>query len=162
MSTVTSFHRPRGPARAVLAAMLAAATAAACGPPGEPTPQSAFEPPPAVAAARAGSVTSAQIARQNGKHRAEELLQGRFAGVEVQQLASGGVSVRIRGVTSLALSTEPLYVVNGMPIAAEPGGALRWLNPQDIERIEVLKDPAETAMYGSRGAAGVILISTKQ
>jgi TonB-dependent SusC/RagA subfamily outer membrane receptor len=59
------------------------------------------------------------------------------------------------------LSTEPLYVVDGMPVAAEPGGALKWLAPSDIQRIEVLKDPASTAFYGSRGANGVIVVTTK-
>ena len=93
--------------------------------------------------------------------RAEELLVGRFAGVEVLPLPGGGVSVRIRGATSLTLSTEPLYVVDGMPINTEPGGALKWLPPQEIQKIEVLKDIGSTAFYGSRGANGVILITTK-
>jgi len=93
--------------------------------------------------------------------RVEEMLRGRVAGVEVLDLPGGGISVRIRGVTSVGLSTEPLYVVDGMPVRAEAGGGLNWLNPRDVQRIEVLKDPGSTAFWGSRGANGVVLITTK-
>lgn len=117
-------------------------------------------PPPAVAAAPRGEVTEEDV-KDVRVTRAEELLRGRFAGVEVLPLPGGGVSVRIRGATSLTLSTEPLYVVDGMPINAEPGGALKWLPPQEIQKIEVLKDIGSTAFYGVRGANGVILITTK-
>ena len=117
-------------------------------------------PPPAAAAARPGTVEAEDV-KDMRVARAEELLIGRFPGVEVIPIAGGGVSVRIRGATSVALSTEPLYVVDGMPIHAEPGGALKWLDPHDIQRIEVLKDIGSTAFYGIRGANGVILITTK-
>jgi len=117
-------------------------------------------PPPAVAAAAAGEVTEEDV-KDVRVTRTEELLVGRFPGVEVIPLAGGGISVRIRGATSWNLSTEPLYVIDGLPINAEPGGALKWLPPQDVHRIEVLKDPGSTAFYGVRGANGVILITTK-
>lgn len=93
--------------------------------------------------------------------RVEELLAGRFPGVYVIRTPSGGWSLRIRGVSTLRGSGEPLYVVDGLPVRLDPGHGLDWLNPADIERIDVLKNPAETSMYGVRGANGVILITTK-
>ena len=117
-------------------------------------------PPPAAAAAPPGTIDAEDVKDQRVT-RAEELLVGRFPGVEVIPIAGGGVSVRIRGQTSIALSTEPLYVIDGMPINVEPGGALKWLDPHDIQKIEVLKDIGATAFYGIRGANGVILITTK-
>lgn len=91
----------------------------------------------------------------------EELLAGRFPGVNVLRVP-GGIAVRIRGESTFNGEREPLYVVDGMSIEAGPGGALQGINPGDIERIEVLKDIGSTAQYGSRGANGVILITTKR
>src|SRR5688572_5137643 len=93
--------------------------------------------------------------------RAEELLAGRFPGVEVYR-APGGIAIRIRGASSVYGSSEPLYVVDGMPIEPGPGGALVGINPSDIEKIEVLKHAGSTAQWGVRGANGVILIKTKR
>lgn len=93
--------------------------------------------------------------------RPEELFAGRFPGVQVFQVP-GGIAVRIRGTTSVTGSNEPLYVIDEMIIEPGPGGALVGINPADIERIEVLKDAGSTAIYGSRGANGVILIRTKR
>jgi TonB-dependent starch-binding outer membrane protein SusC len=91
----------------------------------------------------------------------EELFAGRFPGVEVKRIG-GGIAVRIRGAASGSGDTEPLYVIDGMTIEAGPGGALMGINPQDIEKIEILKDIGSTAFYGVRGANGVILIKTKR
>lgn len=104
----------------------------------------------------------------------DQALQGRAAGVQVTQSSGtpgSGISVRIRGTGSLNASSEPLYVIDGIPIntgnfsAIGAGGqgtnALSDLNPNDIESMEVLKDAAATAIYGSRGANGVVLITTK-
>jgi TonB-dependent SusC/RagA subfamily outer membrane receptor len=91
--------------------------------------------------------------------RVEELLVGRFAGVYVMPTPSGGFSISIRGAAGLG---EPLYVVDGMPVEVTPGRGLDWLDPADIARIDVLKNPAETSMYGGRGANGVIIITTKR
>lgn len=87
-------------------------------------------------------------------------LQGQVAGVNVT--ASSGepgeaASIQIRGVTSLIGSNTPLFVVNGIPQIGDPG-----LSPNEIESIDILKDAASTAVYGARGAAGVVLITTKQ
>jgi TonB-dependent SusC/RagA subfamily outer membrane receptor len=87
---------------------------------------------------------------------------GHFPGVTVTRTPDGGVSVRIRGTTSIRGNTEPLYVIDGIAIDPGPGGSLIGINPHDIASIEVLKDPAETAAYGLRGANGVIVIKTKR
>ncbi|MEO8561347.1 MAG: SusC/RagA family TonB-linked outer membrane protein [bacterium] len=110
---------------------------------------------------------------------ATQLLQGRVAGVQITQNAGepgGGVQMRIRGGTSIQASNDPLYVVDGVPLqgdspvadamingvnAALPRNPLNSINPNDIETITVLKDASATAIYGSRGANGVVLITTK-
>ena len=91
----------------------------------------------------------------------EELFAGRFPGVQVFS-ANGGISVRVRGGSSINGSNEPLYVVDGITIEPGPGGALIGINPQDVAKIEVLKDVGSTAIYGVRGANGVILITTRK
>lgn len=92
-----------------------------------------------------------------------EALIGQVAGVQIQQIngAPGGegLSVRVRGTGSITQSNEPLYVVDGYPME---GGAFRLLNPADIESMQVLKDASSTAIYGSRGANGVVIINTKK
>lgn len=109
-----------------------------------------------------GSVASLQ---GDATHRPQptslaDLLDGRFAGVEVTRLPSGGISVRIRGQRSFKTSGEPLYVVDGVPQHGVSNGVLDDITPADVRSIEVLKDAGATAAYGSRGANGVILIST--
>jgi len=92
---------------------------------------------------------------------ARQALQGRAAGVDVTQAGSkpgSAPQVRIRGRRSFNASNEPLYVVDGIPTV----GGLDEINPQDITSMEVLKDASATAIYGSRGANGVVLITTKR
>ncbi len=91
-----------------------------------------------------------------------DMLRGRVSGVVVTEGAGGGVSIRIRGTTSIAGSNDPLYVVDDMPVEPDRGGTLSWLNPNDIASISVLKDASATAIYGTRGANGVIVIKTKR
>jgi len=89
-----------------------------------------------------------------------QMLKGRAAGVFVRQNSGepgGGISIRIRGASSVSSDNEPLYVVDGFP--TDLG---KDINPGDIESIEILKDAAATAIYGARGANGVVLITTKQ
>jgi TonB-dependent starch-binding outer membrane protein SusC len=93
--------------------------------------------------------------------RPDQMIQGRASGVQVIQTNSapgGNVSIRIRGTNSINSSNEPLFVVDGFPGA----GDLNTINPSDIESIEILKDASATAIYGSRGANGVVLITTKK
>jgi TonB-dependent SusC/RagA subfamily outer membrane receptor len=92
--------------------------------------------------------------------RVEELLVGRFAGVRVMPTATGGFSIRIRSGASFT-NSEPLYVIDGLPVEVVVGRGVDFLNPADIARIDILRDPAETSMFGGRGANGVVLITTK-
>ena len=92
----------------------------------------------------------------------EELIVGRFAGVQVLPTPSGGFTIRIRGLGTFTGNPEPLYVVDGQPVRVTQGQGIDWLNPGDIARIDVLKDAASTALYGMRGGNGVILITTKR
>lgn len=93
--------------------------------------------------------------------RVEDHLRGRFPGVRVTQTPTGGITVRVWGPT-LQSNQEPLYVVDGQPFEVDPGRGLYWLNPFDIASIRVLKDVAETAAWGVRGANGVVVITTKR
>ncbi|MDR0394756.1 MAG: TonB-dependent receptor [Tannerella sp.] len=90
-----------------------------------------------------------------------EALQGKAAGVDITSNQRPGElgTVRVRGVRSITASNSPLYVVDGVVLSA---GGIETLNPRDIESINVLKDASSTAIYGSRGANGVILVTTKR
>ena len=89
------------------------------------------------------------------------MLQGRISGVIVATAPDGGLSVQIRG-QHYRDQDAPLYVLDGMAITPGPSGSLSGLSPYDIESIKVLKDAADLAMYGIRGANGVIVIKTKR
>ncbi len=93
-----------------------------------------------------------------------QAMQGQVAGVDIQSSGSRpgqAPSIRIRGRRSISASNDPLYVIDGIPQTSSTS-AIFDINPQDIESMEVLKDAAATAVYGSRGANGVILITTKR
>jgi TonB-linked SusC/RagA family outer membrane protein len=110
----------------------------------------------------------------------QQALQGRAPGVQVYQKSGepgGAISVKIRGASSISAGNDPLYVVDGMPVNSDapitgngpgsvgnvnPRNPLNSLNPADIESIEVLKDASATAIYGSRGSNGVVIITTKR
>ena len=129
-----------------------------------------------------GSVSSVKVSETISRQSTtvDQLLQGRAAGIQVTQNAANpgsGISVRIRGTSSLRGNNEPLYVVDGIIISSasedvvatggnntgqEQQNGLNGINPRDIEDIQVLKDASATAIYGSRGANGVILITTKK
>ncbi|KEO73153.1 SusC/RagA family TonB-linked outer membrane protein [Anditalea andensis] len=110
-----------------------------------------------------------------------QAIQGKAGGVQVTQNSGtpgGGVSIRVRGTTSINASSEPLYVIDGVPVNGNTnftggqnfdfGGAdqginiLSSLNPNDIASVEILKDAAATAIYGARASNGVVLITTKR
>jgi len=129
----------------------------------------------AVATVRADEANVGVVTNPNG------LITGRVAGVNITSNSGepgGGIQIRVRGGTSISASNEPLYVVDGVPLQNENGVAeglgiggggaallrnpLNTLNPNDIETITVLKDASATAIYGSRGANGVVLIETKK
>ena len=90
-------------------------------------------------------------------------LQGAAAGVVITQSSgdpTGGYSIRIRGVATMNGDTNPLWGVDGVQYGTHSN--LSWLDPQDVERIEILKDASATAIYGARGANGVVLVTTKK
>jgi TonB-dependent starch-binding outer membrane protein SusC len=94
--------------------------------------------------------------------RVEELIRDRVPGVHVSRTASGDYSFRIRGTRSFIGSNEPLFVIDGMAVPPQTTStALAGLAPGDVVRIDVLKDAGSTAAYGSRGANGVIMITTR-
>ncbi len=121
-----------------------------------------------------GSVSAAQI-KNLSLTSPEQALQGRIAGVNVTS-ASGtpgaAININVRGVGTINGSSQPLYVVDGIPVATgsfsqigvgnQVLNSLADINPNDIESLEVLKDASATAIYGSRGANGVVLITTKR
>ena len=138
-----------------------------------------------------GSVTSVNLSKVSEVPltSVDQALTGRAGGVQINQSsgqAGAGTSIRIRGGNSLNGTNEPLFVIDGFPIINDnaafaaggplgltnsgagnagqgnPNGALNWLNPADIQSIEVLKDASATAIYGSRGANGVIIVTTKK
>jgi TonB-linked SusC/RagA family outer membrane protein len=123
------------------------------------------------------SVTSKDIKEQSVTS-FDQALVGKMAGVQVFQTTGtpgGSVSIRIRGINSISAGSNPLFVIDGVPISNDTrsasGGAngyeqpfnpLSSINPSDIESIDVLKDAASAAIYGSRGSTGVVLITTKK
>ncbi|WP_256867441.1 SusC/RagA family TonB-linked outer membrane protein [Winogradskyella forsetii] len=131
---------------------------------------------------RTGSIAKvdARVIEEQPVNTALEALQGRVAGLDIVSttgLAGGGYSVRIRGQNSIAAGNDPLYVIDGVPFDSGsignqnlsalvlPGGTINPLNtldPSAIASIEILKDADATAIYGSRGANGVVLITTKK
>lgn len=104
----------------------------------------------------------------------ESAMQGRAAGVQVTTsngLAGSSINVKVRGTNSISAGSQPLYVIDGIPVTDgdfSPGNmgagfnALSDINPNDIESIQILKDAAAASIYGSRGANGVVLITTKK
>jgi TonB-dependent SusC/RagA subfamily outer membrane receptor len=158
-------------ARATLVAALVTIPALACGS-RRPSPSTAARPDTvsigygtqarkdvvgAVTTLTAGELDAMRVAR------VEELLQGRVPGLQILRQSNGEYSIRIRGTNSIMGSNEPLIVIDGVPLRT--GGfmnALAGIVPQDIARIDVLKDAGSTAIYGSQGANGVIIITTKR
>lgn len=112
------------------------------------------------------SVVTAAISKVSGDDlnltkpsRIEDALKGKVSGVQITQSSgqpNSDSKVRIRGIGSVN-SSEPLYIVDGMPVS----GGINYLNPNDIESVEILKDAASAAIYGSRAANGVVLVTTK-
>jgi len=126
---------------------------------------------------RAGDITGAVAAVDSSQFNTgtivspAQLIQAKVAGVEVadNNEPGGGNSIRIRGATSITAASDPLYVVDGVPLGTGSGGGLStggrdpldFLNPDDIASITVLRDASAAAIYGSNAANGVVLITTK-
>jgi iron complex outermembrane receptor protein len=125
---------------------------------------------------RAGNITGAVTAVTDSQFNPgrvispAQLIQNKVPGVQVvdNNDPGGGLSIRIRGSTSVSASSEPLYIVDGVPMGTGAGGGLsagrdplNWLNPKDIDNITVLRDASSAAIYGSNAANGVVIIKTK-
>lgn len=118
----------------------------------------------AVGCATTGGPTAGDTSEKPasaGGLRMEDMFAGKFPGVEVFRVPTGGIRLRIRGASTLLGDTEPLYIIDGTRVQSGTGGLL-FIDPGDIQKIEVLKDIGSTSLYGSEGANGVILITTKR
>jgi TonB-dependent starch-binding outer membrane protein SusC len=113
-----------------------------------------------VASVKAKDVTRVQVSSF------DQALQGQIAGVQISNTGGapgGGVNVLIRGVSSITGGVQPLFVIDGYPVTNSGiGNPLNTISPNDIESVDVLKDASATAIYGSRGSNGVIIITTKR
>jgi TonB-dependent SusC/RagA subfamily outer membrane receptor len=144
----------------LLALALLVGLTSACGRPGRTGPGEPVNAAPGDA--RGGIAVTAEDIQRTPSVSIEELLASRFPGVWVSRSPDGGLVIRIRGATSVTGRNVPLFVIDGISIETGPSGSLSGIVPNDIESIEVLKDAAATAMYGVRGANGVIVITTKR
>lgn len=153
--TPVPLHRP-------LARILVVVVLAACAPSRDPQ----LEPAPAgpsPSAPGSATITSEHIDQSPTGDPIEKQLMNRSPGVWVGKAADGSIAVRIRGgSSSVHGNNEPLYILDGVPFQPGPGGSLSGINPYDIASIKVLKDAADIALYGSRGANGVIIVKTKR
>jgi len=105
------------------------------------------------------SLSAEEIAKTKAPN-AQEAIQGRLPGVDVKRSSGkpgADMTIEIRGVNSIYGNTQPLYVVDGIPVSS-----INDINPADIERMDVLKDASSTAIFGSRGANGVVIVTTKK
>jgi TonB-dependent SusC/RagA subfamily outer membrane receptor len=102
-------------------------------------------------------------AQDANKQQVLQMLQGHVSGVDIMRLSSGKISLRVRGPGSFNMNTEPLYVLDGTPVAADNfTDAVAGITPDQVLRIDVLKDASSTAIYGTRGANGVVVITTRR
>jgi len=120
------------------------------------------------------TIKAKDIIQSSGSSSFEQVMNGKASGVQViaaNGVAGAPVKINIRGTSSISAGSEPLYVIDGIPMTSgdyssgslgSKTNALSDLNPNDIESIEVLKDAASAAIYGSRGANGVIIVTTKK
>lgn len=116
-------------------------------------------------AAHAGGSVQSAVAedfKNERSGRTEELFAGRFSGVRVLRTVGGGLRVSIRGAGMWSADQQPLYVIDGVAVTVSSDRGLDWLAVEDIARIDVLKNAAETTMFGARGANGVVLITTRR
>lgn len=107
------------------------------------------------------AVPSREAYKRDPNEPIENVLARRFPGVDVSTGPGGALRIRIRGMESFQANTEPLIVIDDIPLGSGHRGRLP-VNPYDIESIQVLKHASETALYGVRGANGVIIIKTRQ
>jgi TonB-dependent starch-binding outer membrane protein SusC len=106
------------------------------------------------------SVVDSTIIASNAGQPIEKIIADHVAGVRLGQTADGSLSLQIRGASGYANEGQPLYIVDGIQMS--PGAGLSGINPMDIATIEVLKDAASLARYGTRGSNGVVIFKMKR
>ena len=146
----TPTHAPR-----TLGALLLLGTAVAC------QPVSPRAPEPATSPTSMSDATLTPGKEATTYSRIEDLIQAKAPGVQVVKV-EGGFRLRIRGLSSPQGSNDPLIVIDGVATNGTGNRALEAIDPNDVLRIEVLKDAASTSFYGMRGAYGVILVTTRK
>ena len=155
--------------RTIVATIACVALAVACyrqpkGAPSAPSPTDSVHIGYGTQAQRDVTGAVSQVSTKDGRNGTAttlaDLLEG-VPGLEVRRLADGSISLRVRGDRSLNSSGDPLIVLDGIPVAFA-AGMLQDLDPRDVASISVLKDAGSLAAYGSRGANGVIIITTKK
>ena len=117
-----------------------------------------------------GSVAPVEMAniRDQSLTSVDQALSGQIAGVNVRTsngVPGGGPKIQVRGIGAIGAGSEPLYVIDGFPVpssSSQQSNPMSAINPQDIESMTILKDASATAIYGSRGANGVVMITTKK
>lgn len=117
---------------------------------------------PILTAAPQNNIVTSEDLDRTPVESIERALAAKVPGLYISHTDDGTIAIRIRGNSSIQGSNEPLYVIDGTPMNAGPGGSLAGINPKDIASIEVLKDAVSTSFYGVRGANGVIVIKTKR
>jgi len=155
MNRTTRFARSPLSARVACGAFVLVASVAACGHP-------KADPGPTPTATRAAEAKSDAAMQATPTMSVEEYLASRSAGVEIGHAQDGTLTVRLRGSSGMYGSTQPLYIVDGVPFTPTNGSGLSGINPYDVASIKALRDPADIAMYGVRGANGVIVIKLKK
>ena len=155
MNRTTRFARSPLSARVACGAFVLVASVAACGHP-------KADPGPSPTATRAAEAKSDAAMQAVPTMSVEEYLASRSAGVEIGHAQDGTLTVRLRGSSGMYGSTQPLYIVDGVPFTPSTDGGLSGINPYDIASIKALKDAADITMYGVRGSNGVIVIKTKK
>ena len=119
-------------------------------------------PAPVVAEARATSRGDISLAESAHYVFMEQLLMARAPGVEVRSIGQGRFSLFVRGQPALGERRAPLVVIDGMQFGENGAEMLAAMTPRDVRRIDVLKDAASTGVYGTRGANGVLVVTTRR
>ena len=121
-------------------------------------------PAPRVALAEAPVSRAGDISLTESAHYVlvEQLLMARAPGLDVHSLGQGQFTLTVRGRPALTTRGEPLVVIDGMQFAQNGADVLAAMTPRDIKRVEVLRDAASTGVYGSRGASGVVVVTTRR
>jgi len=123
-----------------------------------------IRPAPAAVVTETPAPTRGDVSLSESAHYVfiEQLLMARAPGLEVRSLGQGRFTMTVRGRPTLGDRREPLVVIDGMQFGENGSDVLATMTPRDVKRVEVLKDPASTGVYGTRGTNGVVLVTTRR